>query len=113
MKRLKEHVDNPDRLPILIFPEGRYPFPCCYLAKLLLLHAGTCINNTSVMQFKKGSFEVGGTVYPVAIKYDAKFGDAFWNSSKHSMTTYLLMMMTSWAIVCDVWYLPPMQKEEV
>ena len=65
------------------------------------------------MQFKKGSFEVGGTVYPVAIKYDAKFGDAFWNSSKHSMTTYLLMMMTSWAIVCDVWYLPPMQKEEV
>jgi glycerol-3-phosphate O-acyltransferase 3/4 len=28
------------------------------------------------------------------------------------MTTYLLMMMTSWAIVCDVWYLPPMQKEE-
>ena len=65
------------------------------------------------MQFKKGSFEVGGTVYPVAIKYDAKFGDAFWNSSKHSMTTYLLMMMTSWAIVCDVWYLPPMQKQEV
>ena len=65
------------------------------------------------MQFKKGSFEVGGTIYPVAIKYDAKFGDAFWNSSKNSMTTYLLMMMTSWAIVCDVWYLPPMKKEEV
>jgi len=64
------------------------------------------------MQFKKGSFEVGGTIYPVAIKYDAKFGDAFWNSSKNSMTTYLLMMMTSWAIVCDVWYLPPMKKEE-
>ena len=64
------------------------------------------------MQFKKGSFEVGGTVYPVAIKYDAKFGNAFWNSSKHSIPTYLLMMMTSWAIVCDVWYLPPMQKEE-
>lgn len=29
---------------------------------------GTCINNTSVMMFKKGSFEVGGTIYPVAIK---------------------------------------------
>jgi len=94
VQRLKEHVDNPDRLPILIFPEG------------------TCINNTSVMQFKKGSFEVGGVVYPVAIKYDPKFGDAFWNSSKHSMATYLLMMMTSWAIVCDVWYLPPMYKKE-
>merc|ERR1712156_532188 len=93
-KRLKDHVEDPNKLPILIFPEG------------------TCINNTSVMQFKKGSFEVGGTIYPVAIKYDAKFGDAFWNSSKNSMTTYLLMMMTSWAIVCDVWYLPPMKKEE-
>lgn len=30
--------------------------------------AGTCINNTSVMMFKKGSFEIGCTVYPVAIK---------------------------------------------
>ena len=29
---------------------------------------GTCINNTSVMMFKKGSFEVGGIIYPVAIK---------------------------------------------
>jgi glycerol-3-phosphate O-acyltransferase 3/4 len=33
-------VEDPNKLPILIFPEG------------------TCINNTSVMQFKKGSFEV-------------------------------------------------------
>ena len=22
------------------------------------------------------------------------------------------MMMTSWAIVCDVWYLPPMMRRE-
>lgn len=48
--RLKEHVSDPTNPPILIFPEG------------------TCINNTSVMQFKKGSFEVGGVIYPVAIK---------------------------------------------
>ena len=40
LKALKEHVDDPNKLPIIIFPEG------------------TCINNTSVMQFKKGSFEV-------------------------------------------------------
>jgi len=91
--RLREHVEDPDKLPILIFPEG------------------TCINNTSVMQFKKGSFEVGGTIYPVAIKYDPLFGDAFWNSSKHGMVTYIYLMMTSWAIVCDVWYLPPMTKK--
>lgn len=93
-RRLKEHVSDPNNPPILIFPEG------------------TCINNTSVMQFKKGSFEVGGVIYPVAIKYDARFGDAFWNSSRYSMMQYLYMMMTSWAIVCDVWYLPPMTRDE-
>ncbi|XP_055602336.1 glycerol-3-phosphate acyltransferase 3 isoform X1 [Uranotaenia lowii] len=93
-RRLKEHVSDPNNPPILIFPEG------------------TCINNTSVMQFKKGSFEVGGVIYPVAIKYDARFGDAFWNSSRYSMMQYLYMMMTSWAIVCDVWYLPPMTRGE-
>lgn len=93
-ERLKEHVSDPNNPPILIFPEG------------------TCINNTSVMQFKKGSFEVGGVIYPVAIKYDARFGDAFWNSSRYSMMQYLYMMMTSWAIVCDVWYLPPMTRAD-
>ncbi|KAH9362949.1 hypothetical protein HPB48_014269 [Haemaphysalis longicornis] len=93
-KRLREHVEDPTKLPILIFPEG------------------TCINNTSVMQFKKGSFEVGGTIYPAAIKYDARFGDAFWNSSKQNYIHYLAMMMSSWAIVCDVWYLPPMHKKD-
>ncbi|KAF2894852.1 hypothetical protein ILUMI_11322 [Ignelater luminosus] len=92
--KLKEHVSNPKNPPILIFPEG------------------TCINNTSVMQFKKGSFEVDSVIYPVAIKYDPKFGDAFWNSSRYSMMQYLYMMMTSWAIVCDVWYLPPMYRKE-
>ncbi|KAL0107671.1 hypothetical protein PUN28_014760 [Cardiocondyla obscurior] len=93
-KRLKEHVSDPTNPPILIFPEG------------------TCINNTSVMQFKKGSFDVDSVIYPVAIKYDPRFGDAFWNSSRYSMLQYLYMMMSSWAIVCDVWYLPPMYKKE-
>jgi len=32
------------------------------------LCVGTCINNTSIMMFKKGSFEIGGTIYPAAIK---------------------------------------------
>uniref|UniRef100_A0A8D0F4K7 Phospholipid/glycerol acyltransferase domain-containing protein n=1 Tax=Strix occidentalis caurina TaxID=311401 RepID=A0A8D0F4K7_STROC len=92
--RKKEHIADKAKLPILIFPEG------------------TCINNTSVMMFKKGSFEVGGTIHPVAIKYDPRFGDAFWNSTKYSMMTYIFNLMTSWAIVCNVWYLPPMVKEE-
>ncbi|MBN3311875.1 GPAT3 acyltransferase, partial [Atractosteus spatula] len=92
--RLRDHVADKSKLPILIFPEG------------------TCINNTSVMMFKKGSFEIGGTIYPVAIKYDPQFGDAFWNSGKYSMVSYLVRMMTSWAIVCNVWYLPPMTRQE-
>lgn len=64
------------------------------------------------MQFKKGSFEVGSVIYPVAIKYDPRFGDAFWNSSRFSMLQYLYMMMTSWAIVCEVWYLPAMYQRQ-
>ncbi|KAL7392607.1 hypothetical protein ABVT39_027100 [Epinephelus coioides] len=93
-KRLRDHVNDKTKLPILIFPEG------------------TCVNNTSVMMFKKGSFEIGATIYPVAIKYDPKFGDAFWNSSKYSMVNYLLRMMTSWALVCNVWYLPAMHQQK-
>ncbi|XP_027022791.1 glycerol-3-phosphate acyltransferase 4 [Tachysurus fulvidraco] len=94
VKRLSDHVKDKSKLPILIFPEG------------------TCINNTSVMMFKKGSFEIASTIYPVAIKYDPRFGDAFWNSSKFGMVNYLLHMMSSWAIVCSVWYLPPMRRQE-
>ena len=47
----------------------------------------------------------------MAIKYHPEFGDAFWNSSEQSMVTYMIMMMTSWAIVADVWYLPPMTRK--
>ncbi|KAF1568214.1 UNVERIFIED_CONTAM: Glycerol-3-phosphate acyltransferase 3, partial [Eudyptes robustus] len=89
---LKAHCNDPDKLPVLIFPEG------------------TCINNTSVMMFKKGSFEVGTTIYPIAMKYDSRFGDAFWNSSEVSWFEYIMQMMTSWAIICHVWYLPPMSR---
>ena len=35
----------------------------------------------------------------VTLQYDPQFGDAFYNSSKYGMMTYLLRMMTSWAIV--------------
>ncbi|VDN21549.1 unnamed protein product, partial [Dibothriocephalus latus] len=51
--RLREHVATPGAPPILIFPEG------------------TCINNTSVMKFKKGCFEVGAVIHPVAIRVSA------------------------------------------
>lgn len=91
-QRLKEHIGAKSNLPVLIFPEG------------------TCINNSAVMLFRKGSFECSDRVCPVAIKYDSRFGDPFWNSSKHGYVQYLLLMMSSWAIKCEVWYLPPMER---
>ncbi|XP_068205043.1 glycerol-3-phosphate acyltransferase 3-like [Palaemon carinicauda] len=92
MKKLQMHAENPYVPPILIFPEG------------------VCVNNTSVMQFKKGAFEIDTVIYPIAIRFDARFGDAFWWQDKFHH--YLLHMMTSWAIVCNVWYLPPMRRKQ-
>ncbi|XP_055327505.1 glycerol-3-phosphate acyltransferase 4-like [Paramacrobiotus metropolitanus] len=90
-RRMHEHILDPSKPPILIFPEG------------------ACVNNTSVMMFKKGSFEVDALVYPVAIRYNPIFGDAFWGNQP-TMQDHIWDMMTSWAIVCDVWYLPPTRK---
>lgn len=45
-------------------------------------------------------------------RYDPKFGDAFWDSSKYSLLHYIFRMMSSWAIVCDIWYMPPMCRED-
>ncbi|KAL3070352.1 hypothetical protein niasHS_015591 [Heterodera schachtii] len=57
-------------------------------------------------------FKVNAPIYPIAMKYDSRFGDAFWNSSEQSYFRYLLQMMTSWALICHVWYWPPMTKEQ-
>lgn len=42
------------------------------------------------------------------MQYDPRFGDPFWNHVIYSIVRYGLMVMTSWAIVCDVWFLPSM-----
>lgn len=89
-RRLREHSHNRNLPPILIFPEG------------------CCVNNTAIMQFKKGSFEMDCTIYPIAIRFDPRYGDAFWYQD--TFLQYIFSMMTSWAIVVDVWYLPPMQR---
>lgn len=92
VERIKSHSEGKSNLPVLIFPEG------------------TCINNSAVMMFRKGSFELTDVVYPVAIKYDQRYGDPFWDSSKHGYIQYLLLLMSSWAIKCDVWYMAPMER---
>uniref|UniRef100_A0A8C8M379 Phospholipid/glycerol acyltransferase domain-containing protein n=1 Tax=Oncorhynchus tshawytscha TaxID=74940 RepID=A0A8C8M379_ONCTS len=106
-KRLTDHVNDNTKLPILIFPE----------ASSCLSTDGHANNKLSVEHLQMENpdypnrFEIGGTIYPVAIKYDPQFGDAFWNSAKYNMVSYLLRMMTSWAIVCNVWYLPAMTQQ--
>lgn len=88
-RKISNHVQDADNNPLLIFPEG------------------TCVNNHYTVMFKKGAFELGCAVCPIAIKYNKIFVDAFWNSKKQSFTMHLVQLMTSWAVVCDVWYLEP------
>lgn len=60
--------------------------------------------------FKRGAFDLGATVCPIAIKYNKIFVDAFWNSKKQSFTAHLAKIMRSWALVADVWFLEPQTK---
>jgi glycerol-3-phosphate O-acyltransferase 3/4 len=43
----------------------------------------------------------------LTLRYNKIFVDAFWNSRRVSFGKYLLKLMTSWAVVCDVWFLEP------
>ena len=92
--RIKEHVHTPGANPLLIFPEG------------------TCVNNEYCVMFKRGAFDLGVTVCPIAIKYNKIFVDAFWNSRREGFTGHLRRIMTSWALVADVWYLEPQTRAE-
>lgn len=90
--RMRAHVASPAATPLLIFPEG------------------TCVNNRYCVMFKRGAFDVGAVVCPVAIRYDRVFVDAFWNSKRQSFTAHLAKLMRSWAVVCDVWFLEPQAR---
>jgi glycerol-3-phosphate O-acyltransferase 3/4 len=93
-QRMRDHVWSADATPLLIFPEG------------------TCVNNEHCVMFKRGAFDLGATVCPVAIKYNKIFVDAFWNSKRESFTANLFKIMRSWALVADVWFLEPQQRRQ-
>jgi glycerol-3-phosphate O-acyltransferase 3/4 len=94
-KRIEEHLQKPNVPPLLIFPEG------------------TCVNNEYCLMFKKGVFEMkDAVIYPVAIKYNKLFADAFWNSMEESFPWHLFRIWTSWALVADVYFLEPMKQQE-
>ena len=70
---MKQHVRSPDSTPLLIFPEG------------------TCVNNEYCVMFKRGAFDLGATVCPIAIKYNKIFVDAFWHSKRQSFSAHLVL----------------------
>ena len=49
-------------------------------------------------------------VFDLIFQYDARFGDVFWNSSIENMLQHIFRLMTSWAVVADIWYLPPVKR---
>mmetsp|Transcript_17338 Transcript_17338/g.21002 ORF Transcript_17338/g.21002 Transcript_17338/m.21002 type:complete len:297 (+) Transcript_17338:117-1007(+) len=93
-KKLQDHANDPTRNPLLVFPEG------------------TCVNNEYCIQFKKGVFQLGVPIHPVAIKYNKMFVDPFWNSRQQSFVGHLIELMTSWCLICDVTFLDPMTMQE-
>lgn len=93
-ERMRAHVRDPRSTPLLIFPEG------------------TCVNNEYCVMFKRGAFDLGATVCPVAIKYNKIFVDAFWNSKKQSFSAHLGKLMRSWALVCDVYFMEPQTRRD-
>eukprot|EP01107_Rhizomastix_libera_P007985 TRINITY_DN2302_c0_g1_i3.p1 TRINITY_DN2302_c0_g1~~TRINITY_DN2302_c0_g1_i3.p1 ORF type:complete len:510 (+),score=120.99 TRINITY_DN2302_c0_g1_i3:205-1734(+) len=91
---LKEHINEKSDTPLLVFPEG------------------TCVNNEYCIMFKKGAFELGATICPIAIKYNLRYSDPFWNSREKSFLRHAFDLWTCWAVVCDVWYLQPQKQRE-
>ncbi|EDQ84773.1 uncharacterized protein MONBRDRAFT_29885 [Monosiga brevicollis MX1] len=93
-QKIKQHAADTSKAPLLVFPEG------------------TCVNNEFVVMFKRGAFDLGRVIVPVAIKYNNNITDAFWNSKKTSFPMHLFHFMTSWALIADVYYLDPQTRRE-
>ncbi|KAJ3026942.1 UNVERIFIED_CONTAM: 1-acylglycerol-3-phosphate O-acyltransferase 6 (lysophosphatidic acid acyltransferase, zeta) [Siphonaria sp. JEL0065] len=87
--KMRKHVHNTKNVPLLIFPEG------------------TCVNNEYTVLFNKGAFELDAAIVPCAVKYDKQWADAYWHSKTQTFTYHILYLMTRWALVAEVSYLPP------
>mmetsp|Transcript_561 Transcript_561/g.1911 ORF Transcript_561/g.1911 Transcript_561/m.1911 type:complete len:459 (-) Transcript_561:52-1428(-) len=93
-KRIQDHVNRADIAPLLIFPEG------------------TCVNNRYTVMFKKGAFELDADVIPIALSYNNIFVDAFWDTRNVSFLKHMFNLFTSWALICDVTFLPRQRRRE-
>ena len=93
-ERMKRHASSQTNAPLLVFPEG------------------TCVNNEATVLFHKGAFELGAAVVPVAIKYNKRLLDPYWNTREQSFSQHVLYLMTRWFMVVDVWWLPLQELKE-
>jgi len=96
-RRIKRHLKMEGSLdafhqPLLIFPEG------------------TCVNNECTVLFHKGAFELDCLVCPVAIKYNKRLLDPYWNTREQTFSEHCLYIMSRWLMVVDVWWLPPVRR---
>jgi len=94
-RKLIEHIADPKNPRLILFPEG------------------TCVNNEYCVQFKRGAFSLGDDVEicPVAIKYNKIFSDPYWVSRDQPFHYHILELMMSWAVVADIWFLPPQKRK--
>jgi len=73
---------------------------------ILMFPEGYCSNNTKVLQFRKAVFD--SKIYPIAIKQEARFGDAYWREDW--FVTYIFRLLHQFATVYHVHYLPAQHR---
>jgi len=94
MLRIQEHISDAENPRLLVFPEG------------------TCVNNEYITQFKKGSFEIKDVeICPIGIKYNPNFIDSYWISRERPFHLHLVDIMTSWAMVVDIYWMEPQKMK--
>ncbi|CAL6103606.1 Lysophosphatidic_acid acyltransferase/Glycerol-3-phosphate 1-O-acyltransferase [Hexamita inflata] len=78
---------------------------------LLVFPEGCCTNNKFSVLFKKGAFELGAEVMPVAIKYSESSNCMYQNSKKMGFMRYLISLWSQWALISDIWFMAPVQRQ--
>ncbi len=91
LESLKKHIAT-KKAPMLVFPEG------------------TCVNNECVLLFQKGVFELDALICPVAIRYDKRLFDPYWNRRKNGFLGHLFYLITRWKIEADIHWLDPLRR---
>lgn len=94
IERIKQFISDPTNPRLIIFPEG------------------TCVNNEYCIQFKQGAFTCTDEICPVAIKYNKTISDPYWISRKRSFFMYLCRLMSNWALVCDIYFMDLVTRDQ-